>query len=127
MTEQPKTHINAAIIAGVIGLLWLVAIMVNFFVAPQAGAAVAGEEVQVIRGEKITITMNEWGFNNLKQGGPIIEIPAGQEVEIVIRNEGRNFHSWQVKTKDGTKVAGLDEDDTIDSGEEIVLKIKIIR
>ena len=125
MSEQQKTHINAAVIAGVIGLIWLIAIMVNFFITPPAaGAAAAGETVQTIRGTKITLTMTEWGFNG-KQGGPVIEIPAGQEVEITILNEGRNFHSWQVKTEDGTKIAGLDKDDTIDPGAERTIKIKI--
>ena len=123
MAEEPKTHINAAIIAGFIGLLWLIAIMVNFFITPPAGAA-AGEEVQIIRGERITLAMDEWGFNG-KQGGPIIEIPAGKEVEIVIINQGRNFHGFQVKAPDGSKLAGLDKDDTVDPGEERSIIIKI--
>ena len=125
MAEQPKTHINAAIIAGFIGFIWIVAIILNLLIPPQPAAAPAGEEVPILRGKSITILMHEWGFNQLKQGGPVIEIPAGEEVEIIVRNEGSNLHSWQVKTKDGKKVAGLDKDDTIDPGEELVLTIKI--
>ncbi len=124
MGYQPKTHINAAVIAGVIGLIWLSAIWVNLVIPPTETPA-GSEEAPILRGERIEINMHEWGFNQLKKGGPTIEIKAGQEVEIILTNNGKNFHSFQIRTKDGKPVAGLTKDDTIDPGATRTIKIRI--
>ncbi len=122
--SEPKTHITAGIIAGFIGFIWLIAILVKLLVLP-AGAPVAGGETQILRGDEITLVLHEWGFNQFSTGGPIIEIEAGEEVKFIVRNEGSNVHALQIVTKDGQYVAGMLEDEVIDPGQEVVLTIKI--
>lgn len=123
-----RQDVLAAIGAGVVGLIWVVAIWVSLVFGlqpPLAPAAAAGAAPQKLTGESITLVMTEWGFGGAERGGPTIEIRAGEEVEITLINEGVNFHSFQVVTKEGVKVAGLDEDDVIGSGETRVVRIRI--
>lgn len=121
---EPRTHITAGILAGVIGLLWLIAILVKLLVLP-VGAPAAGGETQILRGDEITLVLHEWGFNEFSRGGPVIEVEAGEEIRITVRNEGSNVHAFSVITKDGRYVAGMLEDEIIDPGQEVVLTIKI--
>jgi uncharacterized cupredoxin-like copper-binding protein len=115
------THVVAAIAAGVIGALWLSAIWAVIVFPPQIELGGG----PVLRGESITLVLHEWGFNELDRGGPNIEIRAGVEVTITLVNEGRNFHTFQIVKDGGEKVAGLDEDEVIASGESITITIKI--
>ncbi len=121
---EPRTHITAGILAGFIGLIWLVAILVKLLVLP-VGAPVAGGETEILRGDEITLVLHEWGFNKFSTGGPIIEVEAGEEIKLIVRNEGANVHALQIITKDGRYVAGMLEDEVIEPGQEVVLTIKI--
>lgn len=126
-----RQDVLAAVGAGVVGAIWIVAIWVSLVfglqppLTPAAAGGAGGAAPQKLAGESITLVMTEWGFGGAQRGGPTIEIPAGKEVEITLINEGVNFHSFQVITKDGVKVAGLDKDDVIGGGETRVVKIKI--
>lgn len=123
MGYEPKTHINAAIIAGIVGLVWLSAIWVNIVFPPPK--VPAGAQQTVLRGTSISLVMHEWGFNQLEIGGPTIEIQAGTPITFTITNEGSNFHTWQILTKDGVIIAGWDKDDTISPGETRTITIVI--
>ncbi|MFQ5885746.1 MAG: cupredoxin domain-containing protein [Anaerolineae bacterium] len=115
------SHVFAAIGGGVIGAIWLSAIWAVIVFPPQielGGGA-------VLRGDSITLVLHEWGFNELNRGGPSIEIRAGTEITITLVNEGRNFHTFQIVQDDGEKVAGLDEDQVIGSGETLVITFTI--
>ena len=120
--QEPRTHVNAAIIAGIVGLIWLSAI-IAVIVAPPPEVP-AGGEVAVLKGDSITLSMIEWGFNQLKKGGPVIEIKAGTEVKFTITNDGKNFHGWQI-LRDGEIIAGWEKDDTIAPGESRTITVRL--
>ena len=122
--QESRAHINAAIIAGVVGLVWLIGIWIVLVFPPQVEAVAPGGEQQILTGTSINLVMQEWGFNQ-KRGAPIIEIKAGTEVTFTVVNQGRNLHSFQILTPDGEHVAGWTKDEVIDVGETRTLTVVI--
>lgn len=116
-----QADIVAAFVAGIIGIVWLSAIWLILVFPPQT--ELGGDAI--LTGERIEISLGEWGFNGLKKGGPEIEIKAGVEVTLILTNEGVNFHTWQAIMTDNGDLAGLSEDDPVNPGEIRTITIKI--
>src|SRR5438034_6696649 len=118
--KSMRADVAAGIVAGIAGLVVIVAIWVSLvFPAP----IVSGGGGSILSGNDIALREHEWGFAGggyaLAKGGP--EICANSNnatMKITLINTGINFHGFQVVRADtGAFVAGLNKTDRLARGE----------
>src|SRR5919201_4494793 len=89
--EPLRADVAAGIGAGVVGLIFIVAMWVNI-VFPAAAIVSGGGSVLK---DPVFLNEHEWGFNQSK-GGPEICAVAGLTVNITLTNTGINLHGFQI-------------------------------
>ncbi len=97
---------------GIVGLVWLAAIM-YVLVFPPAAVRGVGEP---LTGTEFDLDMHEWGFADVEVGGPPIIVAPGVEITFILTNTGINFHSFEVVGDGGEHPFGLTQDDVVDPG-----------
>src|SRR5437879_12293830 len=128
--KSMRADVAAGIVAGIAGLVVIVAIWVSLvFPAP----IVSGGGGSILSGNDIALREHEWGFAGggyaLAKGGP--EICANSNnatMKITLINTGINFHGFQtVRADTGAFVAGLNKTDLLTRGETRHLPIDVGR
>src|SRR2546429_6042664 len=108
--KSMRADVAAGIVAGIAGLVVIVAIWVSLvYPAPIA----SGGGGSTLSGNNIALREHEWGFAGggyaLAKGGPQIFADLNNAtLNITLTNSGINFHGFQVVMADtGAFVAGL--------------------
>ena len=114
MTKQPQSvDVIAGIVAAIVGLAWIGAIWIALVFPAQASFGGGG----TLSGDQVAIREHEWGFNQFAKGGPEICAVVGRNMTIMVRNDGKNLHGFQVVRDGGVFVAGLNKTDLLRPGE----------
>src|SRR5438552_2926820 len=128
--KSMRADVAAGIVAGIAGLVVIVAIWVSLvFPAP----IVSGGGGSILSGNDIALREHEWGFAgggySLAKGGP--EICANSNnatMKITLTNAGINLHGFQIVSADtGAFVAGLNKTDLLTRGETRHITIDVGR
>lgn len=116
-----RTDVVAGVVAGVIGLVWIGAILTSLVLPPPIVTGGGG----ILTGDQIALREHEWGFNQFTKGGPEICAVTGHTVTITLTNDGKNLHGFQIVDSQGKQIGGLNKSDLLSPGQVRQVTFKI--
>lgn len=124
--ESKTAQIGVMVAGGVAIVLWVAAVVPLFL--PSGGPT--GNQMAINASDmgcSLEVTMTEWGFFGVEDGGPQLNLAGCDELELTLVNEGANSHNLEFVRDGGEFLAGMQfsEGEIVPPGETQTITIDV--